>query len=118
MPYPTTTIADGASRVKPSDARNAEVAMTSATIAMTSQVQAENGGMRIVSDLRERELRVVGAELRAERFDHQFVIGALRQARDGDRADHARTLHRERKRTAMRREIAVGQAVLFGKRRA
>src|SRR5579871_2638552 len=104
MPYPTTTIAEGTSRVKPSEARSAEVAMTSATIAMTSQVQAESAGKRIVSDLRERELGVVDVELRAERLDHQLMIGALRQTRDRDRADHAHARYRERKRAAMRRE--------------
>ncbi|CAM2155776.1 hypothetical protein PT2222_340073 [Paraburkholderia tropica] len=91
------------------------MAMTSATMAIASRTQGEE---RIASDRRERELAVVGAELRAQRLDDEFVVLALRQPRDGHRADHADAVDSDRKRAAVRRVFGKRQTVFLGERRA
>jgi hypothetical protein len=49
----------------------------------------------------------------AQRLHHQLMIGALRKPRDGHAAHNPRAFHGERKRSAMRGELARWQSASF-----
>ena len=61
---------------------------------------------------------VVSPEHGAKRFDHQFMIGAHRQAGHRHAADDARARHAQRKRSTMRRIVGERQALALKERLA
>src|SRR5471032_2023628 len=71
-----------------------------------------SASLRLVRCKRERAC--VMPKLRAQRFDHELMILALRQTRHRHYADHARAFDRQRERAAMRGELGGGETVFIG----
>lgn len=76
---------------------------------LASRNMARQVGRSLDADsvVRQRQSAVIVPEQSTERFDHQFMVLALRKARHGNRTDYARAMHGQWKRAAVRGVVGV-----------
>jgi hypothetical protein len=74
--------------------------------------------MPLSRNSRQSQLAIVFTQFPAQRFNHQFMIGALRQTRHSNASDHAGPVHANRKRAAVRRILRDRQPIFLEQARA